>query len=187
MGPDPTSAAVRPVRVAWSARPIEALGRAAETMGGAARGEMAADAYLHPNPLLRGFFQLRLRMLVALINRLAARHEIVLGEVADLGGGVGLMCALLAPYARSIRLIDVDCRAARLVLAELGAGNVTFEEGDALARGGTDWADVVIAADVLEHFRELGPIVGAVHSWLRPGGILLPRCPPRISGIARSG
>lgn len=62
-------------------------------------------------------------------------------------------------------------------MQELGTDNVTFEEGDALARRGDPPADVVIAADVLEHFRDLGPIVAAVHRWLRPGGILLTSLP----------
>jgi 2-polyprenyl-3-methyl-5-hydroxy-6-metoxy-1,4-benzoquinol methylase len=72
-----------------------------------------------------------------------------------------------------VHLLDRDCRMARLVLAELAVGNVTIEEGNALERGGAGQADAIIAADVLEHFRDLGPIVGKLREWLRPGGILL--------------
>lgn len=98
-------------RVAWDARVLAALRRAADMLHGETGGEMAADAYLHPNILLRGFFQLRLRMLIALINRLSKTGEITLGEVVDLGGGVGLMCGLLAPYARAVRLTSTSIAA----------------------------------------------------------------------------
>jgi 2-polyprenyl-3-methyl-5-hydroxy-6-metoxy-1,4-benzoquinol methylase len=165
------------VRVVWSRRPMAALRRAAAMLGASLEGEMATGAYLHPNPLMRIFFRLRLRMLIVLINRLAAQGEVALGEVVDLGGGVGLMSGLLAPYARSVRLVELDCRAARLVMADLGAANVAFEEGDALRREAAGEADLVVAADVLEHFRELDPIIAAIRRWLRPGGFLLTSLP----------
>lgn len=163
--------------VVWSDRPLEALRRAVATAPPAASGEMAADAYLASNRLFREFFLLRLRMLVMLINRLHRRGEIDLSSVFDLGGGLGLMCGLLAPYAHALYLLDVDCRMARLVLAELGAANVTIEEGDALQRGGAGQANAIIAADVLEHFHDLGPIVAKLREWLRPGGVLLTSLP----------
>lgn len=139
--------------------------------------EHALDMYVHENRVLREFFLLRLRMVVWLMNRLARDGSLRLGEAVDLGGGSGIMSAIMSPAFRSVRLVDLDCDAARLVFARVPSPNVTLEEGDATARPADGRADAVVAADVLEHFLDLPPIVEAVKGWLAPGGLLITSLP----------
>lgn len=139
--------------------------------------EHSLDIYTSDSRLLRGFFLLRLRMLVRLINRQIIRGALRLNEVVDLGGGTGIMSAIIAPACGTIRLVDLNCDAARLMFSHAPVQNVLFEEGNALARAGRPPADVVIAADVLEHFRDLPPIVGSIRDWLAPQGMLLTSLP----------
>ena len=49
--------------------------------------------------------------------------------------------------------------------------NVEIVQGDALKTNfPNNYFDVIVAADVLEHFHELQPPVNVIYQWLKPGG-----------------
>jgi len=93
-------------------------------------------------------------------------------DVADLGCGTGLCGPLVRPWARSLVGCDLSAgmleRAARrqvydaVVKAEL----VRFMLDHPAA------FDVIVSADTLIYFGELGPAIAAAHAALRPGGTL---------------
>ncbi|MGH8219325.1 MAG: tetratricopeptide repeat protein [Steroidobacteraceae bacterium] len=91
--------------------------------------------------------------------------------IADLGCGTGLCGPLLAPYARELVGVDLSVgmleRAReRAVYDEL----VREELSGYLARHDARF-DVIVSADTLVYFGELGNVLAAMARALRPGGI----------------
>lgn len=139
--------------------------------------EHALDIYLHENRLLREFFMLRLRFMVALINRMYRRGQLRGDKVLDVGGGSGIVSRMLSPFVSHVDLLDRDCRAATLLLQRLPADNIALHEADALTWQPSAMPDIVIAADVLEHFRELPPIMNRLRDWMSADSILFTSLP----------
>jgi len=93
--------------------------------------------------------------------------------VLDAGCGTGLCGPLLRPYAR--RLVGVDLSPGMLekarnrgVYDELVRAELTEYMSGCLAT-----SDVIVSADVLIYFGELGPALSAAAKALRPGGRLI--------------
>jgi len=94
-------------------------------------------------------------------------------DVADLGCGTGLCGPLLRPWAR--RLVGCDLSGAML---ERAAGRAVYddlrkEELTAFLRERAGAFDLVVSADTLNYFGELGEVGAAVHGALRPGGLVV--------------
>ena len=91
-------------------------------------------------------------------------------DVADLGCGTGLCGPLLRPWSR--RLVGCDLSAAMLERAgERGVYDALHkEELTAFLRGRRDAFDLIVSADTLIYFGELGAVARAVHGALRAGG-----------------
>lgn len=135
------------------------------------------DVYLAANPVLQAFFWRRVDYLVSIAHDLAAAGALG-GPAIDLGGGSGIVSASLACLFSEITLLDRDVRLARHVLTRSGSVAVNLVQADALAWAGPKKpARCVIAADVLEHFQDLEPIIGCVRRWLAPEGVLLTSLP----------
>jgi SAM-dependent methyltransferase len=130
--------------------------------------------YYSPNPLAREGFWLRLRMINRMMNRLGAAG----GRCLDFGGGGGVFLPTLAARFREVVCIDLDAREARQIAAHFGIANATIDETDI---GRADYSaepfDAVVAADVLEHFRDLAPPVRAIRDWMKPGALLFTSLP----------
>lgn len=136
------------------------------------------DVYLARNVLLRRFFWLRITMLADLAHEMRRRGHLDGGSAIDVGGGSGVVSAMLGDAFTRLTLVDRDVRLARCVLDDCGQGGVALVEADALEwRGPAARVGCVIAADVLEHFADLDPIVSRVRSWLADGGMLLTSLP----------
>lgn len=135
------------------------------------------DVYLAPNPVLRTFFWRRIDYLRDLAADL--RSAGTLGSSAiDLGGGSGIVSATLAQFFSTVTLLDRDTRLARHVLATCRVRNTILVEADALEWDGpAERVPCLIAADVLEHFQDLPPIIDRLRSWLMSGGVLLTSLP----------
>ncbi len=133
--------------------------------------------YYHPNILARKFFWLRLRYLSRYMQKCAARK----GECLDFGCGSGIFLPTLTKLFPSVTGIDIETEEAkqiidrydlpvRLVNADIYKENLPSKS-----------FDVISAADVLEHFRELGPPVSKIREWLKDDGLLFTSLPTENS------
>ncbi len=133
--------------------------------------------YYHPNILARKFFWLRLRYLSRYMQKYAARK----GERLDFGCGSGIFLPTLTKLFPSVTGIDIETEEAkqiidrydlpvRLVNADIYKENLPSKS-----------FDVISAADVLEHFRELGPPVSKIREWLKDDGLLFTSLPTENS------
>ncbi len=129
--------------------------------------------YHHPNPILRNAFWTRLRAINTLMDRVGVKAE----RCLDFGGGGGVFLPTLAGRFREVVCIDRDARDARRVVAEHRLTNVLLDETDILTTEYQQPFDVVIAADVLEHFPVLGQPVDRIATWLAPNGHLFTSLP----------
>jgi predicted TPR repeat methyltransferase len=111
------------------------------------------------------------RMLVDSVQRALASGGREL-DVLDAGCGTGLCGPLLRPLAR--RLVGVDLSPAMLEQAEARGlyDELRAEEITAALASAPGAYDVIVAADVLIYFGELGELLGAAAQALRPGALL---------------
>jgi predicted TPR repeat methyltransferase len=93
-------------------------------------------------------------------------------HVVDAGCGTGLCGPLLAPFAR--RLVGVDLSAAMLEQARRrGVYDELFkEELTAFLYKHPATFDAIVSADTLVYFGDLEPVVRAMSSATRPGGVI---------------
>lgn len=130
--------------------------------------------YYAGNPVLRKMFWRRLRVLNWLMDRTVAARDCCV----DFGGGAGVLLPTLARTFKQVTLVDLEARQAGLVKSRYGLSNVEILQADAAAlEFGERPFDAAIAADVLEHFRDLRAPVRLLHQWLKPGGVLLTSSP----------
>ncbi|WP_426664788.1 tetratricopeptide repeat protein [Rhodanobacter aciditrophus] len=93
-------------------------------------------------------------------------------DVLDAGCGTGLCAPLLRPHAR--RLAGVDLSGGMVEKARQRGGYDALRVAELTAylqEQPAAW-DVVLSADTLVYFGELGPVLAAAHAALRPGGWL---------------
>lgn len=94
-------------------------------------------------------------------------------DVLDLGCGTGWCGPLLAPWARSLTGVDISSgmlASARQkgIYDELVHGELT-----AYLQTCRRLFDIIVSADTLVYFGELGPVMAAAVAALRPGGLLV--------------
>lgn len=138
---------------------------------------MAIPSYLHRNPALRWMAWRRLEVVVAALHKLAPRKAPG-SLVVDFGCGSGVLFQdSLARFER-VMGVDLVLDAARALVAELGLSGVDLcspAEGETCIVPGS--ADVIIAAEVLEHVDDLPPTLRQFKTWLKPNGRLLVSLP----------
>lgn len=91
-------------------------------------------------------------------------------DILDAGCGTGLCAPLLRPHAR--QLVGVDLSGGMVKKARLRGGYDALEVAELtvyLQQQRQSW-DVVLSADTLVYFGELGTVLAAAHDALRPGG-----------------
>lgn len=112
------------------------------------------------------------------IHRLALRHARLDGCCLDFGAGGGVFLPTLARTFRSVVGVDLETLEAEQVVRHFRLDNVRLVRGD-LTRLDLPGApfDALVAADVLEHFEDLGPPISALRSWLAPDGRLFTSLP----------
>ncbi len=93
-------------------------------------------------------------------------------EVLDLGCGTGLVAVAFAPFGG--RLTGVDLSGRMLEQAAKRDRYAELVKADALdyVRGFRAAFDLVVAADTLIYFGDLGPVFAGIAQALRPGGLL---------------
>lgn len=112
------------------------------------------------------------------IHRLCLRHARREGACLDFGGGGGVFLPTLARTFARVVSVDLETAEAEKVVEHFGLSNVELVRGDVtrLALDGAAFG-AIVAADVLEHFRDLAPPVAALRRWLAPGGRLFTSLP----------
>jgi SAM-dependent methyltransferase len=159
--------------------------------------EIATDSeriprmYTEGNVVSRKVFWMRLRRIHRLLGELGGSRQSCL----DFGAGGGVFLPSLAGAFERVVALDLETAEAEQVVARYGLGNVVLRRED-VTRAEPPEApfDVVVAADVLEHFRELAPPIEALRRLLRREGLLLTSLPTetglydglrRLHGIER--
>jgi len=130
--------------------------------------------YYHPNRLARKFFWRRLRVL----HRYFEQYPIQRGTCLDFGCGSGVFLPTLSTVFSSVLAMDMETSEAEQVLRKYRLANVELRRGDFYAVDlEPESLDVIVAADVLEHLRELAPPVAKIHRWLKQDGYLFTSMP----------
>jgi 2-polyprenyl-3-methyl-5-hydroxy-6-metoxy-1,4-benzoquinol methylase len=155
----------------------ELLSRISRDLSQADRAEMAIPSYLHRNSALRWMAWRRLEVVVDALQRLAPRKTP--GSMAvDFGCGSGIL--FKDSLARFEKVVGVDLvfDAAQKLIAELGLSGVELcSPAQAETKLAPASADVIIAAEVLEHVDDLPPTLRLFKQWLKPNGRLLVSLP----------
>lgn len=109
--------------------------------------EMAIPSYLHWNPIVRWIIRKRLLCLARIVSQ--DRVE----RLLDFGCGLGLLGESLHKEVRHQYLCDTELRPARVLTSVYGLEDLTLLPPEQIeTRIGDGELDVVVAADVLEHF-----------------------------------
>jgi 2-polyprenyl-3-methyl-5-hydroxy-6-metoxy-1,4-benzoquinol methylase len=125
--------------------------------------------YFSGNPVVRGIFWSRLKTLYALLSQ--ADHSS--HHVVDFGGGNGIFIPTLSQLFNRVTCLDLDTVRAAKIAAQFHLKNVTLRTADLNHVTRLDApADVVIAADVLEHFQDLSRPVRSISGLLKNHGEL---------------
>jgi SAM-dependent methyltransferase len=123
------------------------------------------NLYFHSNPVLRWVFWERLRQVYLTCREVKAE------TVLDLGCGGGELLPTLAGLFPRVWGMDLKVTNARKVVEYYHAKNVVLLEGDFLTHDFRPASfDLVVAADVLEHQRDLEAFGRKMHSVLKTGG-----------------
>jgi len=129
--------------------------------------EHVPSLYWHPNPFLRWVFYSRLERIAKLVPE-PTQNQIV----CDFGGGGGAFLLTLSRNFQKVILLDYETVEAEAVIKHYNLNNVEIIKGDALSNGLPEHSlDVVIAADVLEHFQDVREPVKEIRRLLKPQGL----------------
>ena len=136
--------------------------------------ERIPQLYFYGNVLSSKIFWLRLRWIHDLLRRHVPRRRSVL----DFGGGGGVFLPSLSRLFERVTSIDLETREAERVVERYRLANVKLVRADiATAELAEAPFDAIVAADVLEHFRDLTVPVAALRRWLADHGALFTSLP----------
>lgn len=123
---------------------------------------------------VRAFFWMRLRLVFRLMCRFSPRAR----NCLDFGGGGGVFLPTLCRAFEQVVCIDLEIVEARAVRRAFGLENLRLVQGDIGAAELPEAPfDAIVAADVLEHFRDLAVPIAALKRWLARDGTLYTSLP----------
>lgn len=136
--------------------------------------ERIPQLYFCGNALSSRIFWQRLRWIHALVLRHAEPRRSCL----DFGAGGGVFLPSLARLFERVTSIDLETSEAARVVEHYGLANVCLVRGDVTTTELSEAPfDAIVAADVLEHFRDLEVPVAALRRWLAERGTLFTSLP----------
>lgn len=94
-------------------------------------------------------------------------------DVLDAGCGTGLCGPGLKPYARALAGVDLSPEMVKRAVPRAVYDELVVKELTAFLRERPGAWDLVVSADTLCYFGDLGPLMSAVAAALRPGGHLV--------------
>jgi predicted TPR repeat methyltransferase len=117
-----------------------------------------------------GALQYRGPELVEQALRLADPTPRACHVVADLGCGTGRCGPLVRPWARTLAGVDLAQKMLDAARRRGGYDQLVHQEVTAFLEGRPDAFDLVVCADMLPYFGDLGPLFAALARALTPGG-----------------
>ena len=130
------------------------------------------DVYFHENSLVRRIFWSRLCAITTIITSCVMSKKSCL----DLGGGSGIFLPTLSRLFRQTTLVDLDPSQARIIQEKLLLYNCTILEADIFDCQCGPF-DCIVAADVLEHFKDLNRIILRIKDFIASETILITSLP----------
>ncbi len=138
------------------------------------RNHPKTTLYFSKNPIVRKIFWKRLKTLYKLIHH--ANHSKY--HVLDFGGGNGVFLPSLAQLFNQVICIDLDTERASKIVAIFDLKNVKLQSGDLNNESLLEKpVDAIVAADVLEHFKDLSKPVRSITRCLKDKGFLYTSLP----------
>jgi predicted TPR repeat methyltransferase len=127
--------------------------------------------YSHPIAFVRRWFWARLRVIhQSIVHTVPAPRRVAI----DFGCGGGVFLPALANTCELVQGIDIAASEAERLIRHYGLTNVRLIDADIYNMDNTriEPADIIVAADVLEHFEDLGPPARRLRDWLKDDGYL---------------
>lgn len=136
--------------------------------------ESTPTLYFSNNKFIRWFFWLRLEIITKFMQETVKNFDTCL----DFGGGGGEFLPTLSKYFNRVVLLDLNTERASKVVEHFDLKNVTLDQKNIFHDdGSTDHYSVIIAADVLEHFKEPQTVIKILKGKLAEDGFLLTSLP----------
>jgi len=130
--------------------------------------------YYSKHLAVRVFFWMRLRFLFRLMKRHSKHEE----RCLDFGGGSGVFLPSLAAFFKQVVCIDLENEEALKIIAHCSIDNVELVKSDiSTAQLKPASFQAIVAADVLEHFKDISIAVDAISKWLARDGFLYTSLP----------
>ena len=129
--------------------------------------------YVHPNFIVRDIFWQRLEAIKRLMNLYISSKDI---QILDFGGGSGVLSWVLRDYSK-ITVIDIDVEDCVNIKEHFKLNNIEIIRGDIQECNLNRQFDVILAADVLEHFKDLSIPVEFIKRHIKNNGYLIVSLP----------
>lgn len=135
--------------------------------------ERVPTLYYSKNWFIKKFFWLRLRLIYKMIKKRGTYENCL-----DFCGGGGVFLPTLCSCFKSVTFADLEDIEAKKVISFFKLTNVNLVKGDiANAKFKPNCFDVIIAADVLEHFKNLSVPTNILKECLSKKGVLYTSLP----------
>jgi len=124
---------------------------------------------------VRKFFWSRLRAIYRSMQK-----DAVVGKglsCLDFGGGGGTFLPTLSNSFGTVTCVDLENHEAKNVVRHYECENVQLIISDITKIENIGIYDVIVAADVLEHFENIQEPIKAIKSWMKPGSFLYTSLP----------
>lgn len=130
--------------------------------------------YYSEYSLVRKFFWMRLRLIYRLMKKLSKGSR----KCLDFGGGGGVFLPTLSNMFEQVTCVDLEDEEAQKTVGQYNLENVQLVRGNVSnVELKNAPFDVIVAADVLEHFKDLSVAVDAIISWLAKDGVFYTSLP----------